>query len=688
VLRSPAYVHARVRSLSVLALCVVVTLGVLSAAIAPVARAVTVGPLPAAGAPGLPDSRGYEQVSPVQKGSNNVAYSKGYNAISESGTRVTFAAGGAFAGVKGSPANVSYLASRAAADEWLTQGLTPAQSPYAIDFAKVWDSDRSLSKTLVDSSAALVPGASNEYGGLYLANNLSGEYELVAPGRAHEFEPGFFGSNISAMAGTSDFSHVAFESNARLLPSQTEYLNRVYDFSAGALHTVSILPDGSIPAGASALAGAGTSYGGGYPIEQHAISTDGSRIFFTAASEEFGPSLLYVRIDDSTTVLVSRPDPGVVDPNGAQSATFGTASADGSVVYFYSAQKLTADATAQSGNDDLYRYELASGHLTDLTTADPEGAGVNSVLGASEDGSYVYFNANAVLAPGASAEGDNIYALHDGVTRFVAIADPGAAAGNFHAGEDSRVTPDGKHVSFLSTLPTTGYDNAGKGEYYIYDYDSDELRCISCNPSGRPPLHGNSITNFQFGGSFPEREYAPRALSVDGSRYFFTSEEALLPQDTDGQPDVYEWENGTLYLITSGTSAEPSDYGDSTPSGDDVIFETQQSLLSQDDDANYDVYDARVGGGVPPALAAGACTGTGCQGVPPATPIFATPASATFNGVGNFAPAKASKPKAKKKPVRAKSKHKAKAKKRSVKRKGKQTNHKPTSKGSSSRAGR
>jgi hypothetical protein len=46
------------------------------------------------------------------------------------------------------------------------------------------------------------------------------------------------------------------------------------------------------------------------------------------------------------------------------------------------------------------------------------------------------------------------------------------------------------------------------------------------------------------------------------------------------------------------------------------------------------LYDARVGGGFPESSLA--CTGTGCQGVPPGPPIFATPSSVTFSGVGNF----------------------------------------------------
>ncbi len=76
---------------------------------------------------------------------------------------------------------------------------------------------------------------------------------------------------------------------------------------------------------------------------------------------------------------------------------------------------------------------------------------------------------------------------------------------------------------------------------------------------------------------------------------------------------------------------------------------TRAQLVAQDGNDDFDVYDARVGGVQPPV--APECSGTGCQGTPAQSPVFATPASETFSGVGNFpppAPAKpAAKPKAK-----------------------------------------
>jgi hypothetical protein len=68
-----------------------------------------------------------------------------------------------------------------------------------------------------------------------------------------------------------------------------------------------------------------------------------------------------------------------------------------------------------------------------------------------------------------------------------------------------------------------------------------------------------------------------------------------------------------------------------------VFFVSRAQLVAADRGNEEDVlYDARIGGQVPPAQES--CSGTGCQGIPPSPPIFATPASVTFNGIGNFAP--------------------------------------------------
>ena len=49
--------------------------------------------------------------------------------------------------------------------------------------------------------------------------------------------------------------------------------------------------------------------------------------------------------------------------------------------------------------------------------------------------------------------------------------------------------------------------------------------------------------------------------------------------------------------------------------GDDIFFTTDQGLVPQDTDGQDDVYDARLGGGFPPAPAEPQpCSGDACQG--------------------------------------------------------------------------
>src|SRR5665811_1040492 len=59
---------------------------------------------------------------------------------------------------------------------------------------------------------------------------------------------------------------------------------------------------------------------------------------------------------------------------------------------------------------------------------------------------------------------------------------------------EATVTPDGRHATFSAVAPDPGgYENidAESGErvreVYRYDAQADDLRCISCNPTGARP---------------------------------------------------------------------------------------------------------------------------------------------------------------------------------------------------------
>ena len=140
-----------------------------------------------------------------------------------------------------------------------------------------------------------------------------------------------------------------------------------------------------------------------------------------------------------------------------------------------------------------------------------------------------------------------------------------------------------------------------------------------------------------------------------------------MPQDTNGQEDVYEYEppgvgscteasatfssasEGCVSLISSGSSPQESIFYDASESGDDVFFSTNARLAWTDVDEATDVYDARaphVPGeqvGFPEPLEPPACEGDACQGTPPSV-NDQTPASLTFTGPGNPRPVAASQP--------------------------------------------
>jgi len=129
---------------------------------------------------------------------------------------------------------------------------------------------------------------------------------------------------------------------------------------------------------------------------------------------------------------------------------------------------------------------------------------------------------------------------------------------------------------------------------------------------------------------------ATRGVSDDGTRVFFDTPSALVPQDVNGRRDVYEWENGHVYLLSSGMSPEDSFFLDNSESGNDVFFATLDGLVTEDTDGAFDIYDARVDGGFPASTVSTGCSGEACQGQPgaPGLPVLV---SSVTDASGNLA---------------------------------------------------
>ena len=111
--------------------------------------------------------------------------------------------------------------------------------------------------------------------------------------------------------------------------------------------------------------------------------------------------------------------------------------------------------------------------------------------------------------------------------------------------------------------------------------------------------------------------------TLDG-RVFFNTPEPLVFRDLDNKEDVYEWENGIVELISTGTSSFGSSLLSVSADGTDVYFFTRDNLVPQDRNGDLvKIYDARAGGGYfvvpapPPCKASDECHGLGSPAPPP-----------------------------------------------------------------------
>jgi hypothetical protein len=335
---------------------------------------------------------------------------------------------------------------------------------------------------------------------------------------------------------------------------------------------------------------------------------------------------------------------------------------------FWGADK-DGNAVVYTVGEKLYEFDVAAGEAHLIA----EGAA--GVMGISEDGHRIYFVSDEALDEGAAAGQPNLYVDEDGAVSFIATlasADLNTNLPFLTVSKDpskltARVSPDGRHLVFTSSASLTGYDNLDavtgepNAEVYLFDAVAAKLACISCNPSGARPngrrFPGANKAVMRVAAKPPVWEnqvYSPHALADDGARVFFDSYEALLPADTNGKADVYQWERaeagdcevggatyvessgGCLSLISTGQSPSDSEFIDASGDGRDVFFRTASSLLPQDPGL-LDIYDARVEGGFPPEPSPpAACEGEACQGLP-SSPDDISPASAAFQGAGNVA---------------------------------------------------
>ncbi|HEX7245609.1 MAG TPA: hypothetical protein VF245_08600 [Solirubrobacterales bacterium] len=623
------------------------------------------------------DGRLYELVSPVEKNSGQVLPADprtkscpkveckpgdGYTHFpmqsAPDGNGVVYE-GSAFVPGEGALIENQYIARRSESG-WQSVNLTPSQL-----FSKRGQGykffDVSLSQGLLEQGEpSLVPEAPTDFTNLYRQSTDTPAQLRPLLTSSNSFihrlpTNGLESLNLTFVGASADVSRIFFEANDALTSEAGEAGEKtnLYEWSGGVLTQVNLAPGSEVPAPGAAL-GSGKLLKSGNPavtVFTHAVSSDGSRVFWTG--EDGGT---YARLDGLGTLEV--PGPGSCKESVALAlrACFLTASEDGSSV-------LLSNGQIYEFNEEAASYEAGP----DLTSG---AGGFLGIAGQSEDLSHVYFVDTAVLTgeeendQGAKAQAgkDNLYAWIEGSTTFVGTL---LAADNIEIGawqaspavRTAEASPGGRYVTFLSQAPLTGYDNTGPcnvvsgteefksgpcAEVFLYDSATDELVCPSCNPGNAVPL-GPSVLRTILGarGSLPQ----PRYLT-DSGRLYFDSQDALVPADTNGRAeDVYQYEPqgigsctreaGCVSLISGGRAATDSNLLAIDASGDNVFFTTRDRLVPADKDELIDLYDARVEGGFPEASgSSGGCQAEACQ---PAVlpPPKGSPTSQSFTGTGN-----------------------------------------------------
>jgi hypothetical protein len=522
---------------------------------------------------------------------------------------------------------------------------------------------------------SVVPGEPHGFTNLLRRGTPTAPYELV-----NQTQTTASAANAQFQDASADLSHIVFGENSELTPEAPPGYD-LYLWVNGALRLVTFLPNGAPVRGDLVAAtrhnggdgafanGRGGRATGAAPFS-HAMSTNGERIFFYAEGN------LYLR-ENAAQPAAGNPDcrlsePGLActvqidrteGPGLSGGGEFLYASADGNRVFFKDESRLTSPSSAAPGKPAIYEYDVETHSLADRSVGAATGADVLGFSGAAEDGSRLYFVAKESLtgaqqnALGEAAQSGepNLYLLENGTLIFVATldssADRSAWGYEFSLGleerlispEDlilaTRTSPDGRFFAFNSARGLTG-DPGGTTQIFLYDALSRQLVCASCLPGGAAPPGPSAVPAKVKTAESDSPGYLPRALTDQG-QLFFTTLQGLLPTDTNGVADVYEYRQGALSLISDGGGTGPSFFFDASAGGGNVFFATTDPLVRSDTDNALSLYDARVEGGFAEGPSpAPPCVGESCRSGASAVPDSSPPATTTVAGPGNVAPPK------------------------------------------------
>jgi len=271
-----------------------------------------------------------------------------------------------------------------------------------------------------------------------------------------------------------------------------------------------------------------------------AISADGSHVFFETNDRLSGLDTdssqdVYDWSGSGTPALSSiGPDGG----NGLPAVLYKGTGADGSAVYFLTAERLDTSADLDAV-EDVYRRKEG---VTSLVSAGSEGRGNAPILVsfkavAAGPPERVFLTTAEQLTADDSDEAEDVYQRSGGVTTLISVA-PGGG-GDFDA-SFAGTSGDGTKVFFGTSEKLVAEDTDSSDDVYMRSAGGVEL--ISTGP---------------IGGNGPFSVEGLNGLAVDGSSAFFvTSERLTVNDDFASERDVYAWSGAGTLLVSVKNASE------------------------------------------------------------------------------------------------------------------------------------
>ncbi len=411
------------------------------------------------------------------------------------------------------------------------------------------------------------------------------------------------GADLLGMS--SDGTRVFFETQASLTPDDVddfdhrEFFWDIYEWHNGQITLISAHYPG--------LDLMGDPHPASYAAEFAGNSEDGRHVFFNSYAHYAPPDPdnhqdVFERYGDTTYLVSTGPgdDSGTLQPPLGELSRFLSSTPDGSHAFFQSSMDLAGKTGPSDGLFDRYHGQTTwlNPLPSDYPVDHPRWGG------STPDGSHVYFSSERKLTADDQDEHMDLYQRYGDTYKLISgpsptDADCGDAYGDCYA-LFGGVSDDGSKVVFETDQRLDPSDTDSSID--LYERSGDQFTLLSTGPQG-----GNGPFN-----AFTD------AVSSDGSKVVFHTKERLVSADEDDQSDVYEWDDGTTRLISTGPFSKSADLPAVWAGGwgdfDVISFRTAEALVRSDTDKLGDIYARTVGTDTTTAAArASASAASGAQ---------------------------------------------------------------------------